>query len=75
TALDRRFGQIFPLETPDDRRRLELLREAYIAARYKKAFQVERADLDVLATHVQALRELVRQTGEALAGTCIAHNV
>lgn len=31
-ALDRRFGQIFPLGTPDDRRRFELLREAYIAA-------------------------------------------
>ena len=64
-ALDRRFGQIFPLETIDDRRRFELLRDAYVAARYKKDFQVERTDLDALAVLVESLRELVRQTGEA----------
>lgn len=71
-ALDRRFGQIFPLETSDDRRRFELLRDVYVAARYKKDFQVERTDLDALAAHVQALRELVRQAGEARIAALLA---
>lgn len=71
-ALDRRFGQIFPLEMANDRRRFELLRDAYVAARYKKDFQVERTDLDALATDVQALRELVRETGEARIAALLA---
>jgi len=32
-ALDARFSELFPLETDEDRRRFELLREAYVGAR------------------------------------------
>lgn len=57
-AVDRRFGNIFPLSTPDDRRRFELLRTAYIGARYKKGFAISRDDLEHLARHARALLAL-----------------
>lgn len=58
-ALDRRFAGIFPLESHAGQERFELLREAYIGARYRKDYRVTAADLEILAEQVRALRELV----------------
>lgn len=57
-ALDARFGEVFPLETNEDRRRFELLREAYVGARYKKEYDISAKDLETLAEYVRQLRDL-----------------
>ncbi len=65
TAIDRRFADAFPVQAPDDKRRFDLLCKAYIGARYKKDFAVDRSDLERLATHVQALLDLTRDVCQA----------
>ena len=61
SKLDNTFKQAFPKNTADERRRFDLLRRAYIDARYKKHFHIEKEDLDYLEQRVLVLRELVEQ--------------
>ncbi len=60
-ALEPKFLEAFPLGTPDERRRFELLRKAYVDARYKPSYQITREELDWLAARVQHLRQLADQ--------------
>lgn len=60
-GYDRRFGNVFPMSTAEDKRRFELLREAYVGARYKKGYRITADDLTRLAVHVRALLDLTRE--------------
>jgi predicted nucleotidyltransferase len=58
---DPRLIEAWPRETKVDRRRFELLKRAYVEARYSANYQVSAADLDALAASVRALRDLVER--------------
>lgn len=51
----------WPRETKLDRRRFELLKRAYVEARYSANYEISREDLDALTGCVQRLRDLVEQ--------------
>ncbi len=50
--------RIFPLGTDEEKRRFELLRRAYVDARYSKTYAITREELDYLAGRVRELRSL-----------------
>jgi uncharacterized protein len=56
-GLSPAFRDIFPLATPDDERRFELLKEAYVKARYSLTYTISREDLEALARHISVLHE------------------
>ncbi|MFA5963743.1 MAG: HEPN domain-containing protein [Sphingomonas sp.] len=49
----------WPRATKQDRRRFELLKRAYVEARYSPNYTIEMADLEALAVAVRALRAIV----------------
>lgn len=49
----------FPRETRVDRRRFELLKRAYVEARYSPSYEIGIDDLDALAASVRQLRDIV----------------
>jgi predicted nucleotidyltransferase/HEPN domain-containing protein len=55
--LDPAFRDIFPVRPPAEKRRLELLKDAYVKARYSLKWTISRADLEVLAQRIAVLRE------------------
>ncbi len=50
--------RIFPRGTDEEKRRFELLRRAYVDARYNKKYTITREELDYLAGRVRELRSL-----------------
>ncbi|MHC5058332.1 MAG: HEPN domain-containing protein [Planctomycetota bacterium] len=50
--------RIFPHATDEEKRRFELLRRAYVDARYNKKYTITREELDYLAGCVRELRSL-----------------
>jgi predicted nucleotidyltransferase/HEPN domain-containing protein len=54
-----RLIEAWPRETRLDRRRFELLKRAYVEARYSASYEVSSDDLAALAKSVRRLRELV----------------
>ena len=50
------MGDVFPMDTPEDRARFKLLKEAYVDARYSMKYRITHEELDILAGHVRALR-------------------
>lgn len=65
TLYDARFASVIPTETDEEKRLFKLLCEAYIGARYLKHFRITREEVDAIAVHVRALRDLTQQTCEA----------
>jgi predicted nucleotidyltransferase/HEPN domain-containing protein len=59
-----KFAQVFPCATTEERRRFELLKRAYVDARYKQDYQVHREDLDYLAERINALQTLTKKACE-----------
>ncbi|HVV67610.1 MAG TPA: HEPN domain-containing protein [Gammaproteobacteria bacterium] len=59
--LDRRFIKIFVETDPEERRLFRLLREAYIAARYKKGYKITEDELNRLSERVQTLQQLTEK--------------
>lgn len=57
--FDPAFTDIFPKASDEDRRLLELLRAAYVGARYRKTFVVTRPELDALQARIAALKTAV----------------
>ena len=51
----------WPRELKTDRRRFELLKRAYVEARYSASYEVSRDDLEALTCAVRSLRDLVEQ--------------
>jgi uncharacterized protein len=56
---DRRLVGAWPRETKLDRRRFELLKRAYVEARYSDAYDISAEDLNALAGAVRRLRQIV----------------
>jgi predicted nucleotidyltransferase len=56
-----RLIDAWPRLTKLERRRFELLKRAYVEARYSAAYEISREDLDALILSVQHLRDLVAQ--------------
>jgi uncharacterized protein len=46
-----------PVEPSAEKRRLELLKDAYVKARYSLTWSISREDLEVLAQRIAVLRE------------------
>ena len=70
-ALDRQacnlhpeFFTVFPRATEEQKHRFELLKAAYIDARYKQSYVITREELEYLATRVQKLKELAKRLCE-----------
>lgn len=58
---DPRLIGAFPRETRIDRRRFELLKRAYVEARYLPSYEIGVDDLEALAASVKRLRDIVEQ--------------
>jgi predicted nucleotidyltransferase len=56
--------QAWPRDTKLDRRRFELLKRAYVEARYSPNYNITVEDLDALYASVKRLRDIVAQLGE-----------
>lgn len=52
---------VFPRETEEDKRLFQLLRDAYIQARYNARFVVTKEDIDALVPKVERLRDLTER--------------
>lgn len=61
-ALDMEFGKVFPRATIQERQRFNLLKKAYIDARYNMNYKITKEELDYLSERVQLLRNLTEQT-------------
>jgi predicted nucleotidyltransferase/HEPN domain-containing protein len=59
--LDRRFLPVFPRSTPEEKRLFELLRNAYIDARYDPKYKITRKELAYLAARVRKLQRLTKE--------------
>jgi predicted nucleotidyltransferase/HEPN domain-containing protein len=64
-GLDPAFRDIFPRRPRADKRRLELLKDAYVKARYSLEWTISREDLEVLAQRIAVLRDRTRAVCEA----------
>jgi predicted nucleotidyltransferase len=54
-----RLIDAWPRATRIDRRRFELLKRAYVEARYSASYEIDNDDLDALSKSVRALRDIV----------------
>jgi uncharacterized protein len=59
--LDPRFLPIFPRSTPEEERLFELLRKAYIDARYSPKYKITKKELEYLAGRVKKLQRLTKE--------------
>lgn len=53
--------KIFHVDTPEQKKCFELLREAYIEARYNKDYKINKTQLDYLTERVKKLESITRQ--------------
>ena len=63
-ALHPDLREVFPVEptaTPEEVRRVKLLKEAYVEARYSMNYRITREELEWLAAHVRELRARVER--------------
>jgi HEPN domain-containing protein len=59
------FIKIFPRKTAEEKRLFQLLKGAYIDARYKKDYSITKDELTYLSSRVEKLRDLVEKTCKA----------
>ncbi len=57
-SYDAEFGTAFPMETEQQRENFQLLKRAYIDARYKKDYVITKDQLEYLAQRVKVLRDM-----------------
>jgi len=57
-AFDERFSEVFLLNNPENKRLFNLLRAAYVDARYKKTYIITQDELAQLQKEVNKLRQL-----------------
>jgi HEPN domain-containing protein len=60
-ACDMRFSKAFPMATKQEQDRFDLLKRAYVDARYNDEYFITKADLDYLSERVQILRKLTEE--------------
>jgi uncharacterized protein len=63
--LDPALRDIFPVRPPAEKRRLELLKDAYVKARYSLKWTISREDLEVLAQRIAVLRQRTQAVCQA----------
>lgn len=63
-AIDTRLAEAWPRETKFERRCFELLREAYVKARYSKHYKISAEELAWLTERVEVLRGLAANVCE-----------
>jgi predicted nucleotidyltransferase/HEPN domain-containing protein len=59
--LEPRLKAVWPRETKFERRCFELLREAYVKARYSREYRISSEELEWLSGRVELLQKLVRE--------------
>jgi uncharacterized protein len=57
-SLDIHFSKAFPLENEEQEKQFELLRKAYVHARYNRAYVITKEELLVLYKQVEQLKEI-----------------
>jgi uncharacterized protein len=62
--LHAEFFTVFPRATEQQKHRFDLLKEAYIGARYKRDYVITKEELEYLATRVRKLQELTKRICE-----------
>lgn len=60
-ACNMAFGKVFPQASTEERQRFDLLKKAYVDARYNMDYKISKGDLDYLSERVQLLRGLTEQ--------------
>jgi uncharacterized protein len=55
------FGTVFPTRTEEEKRLFQLLRKAYIDARYEMHYKIEKLELEYLAGWIKLLKELTER--------------
>jgi predicted nucleotidyltransferase/HEPN domain-containing protein len=60
-ACDMEFCKVFPMATLEQRWRFELLRKAYVDARYNMDYTISKEDLNYLSERVSMLRDLTER--------------
>ena len=58
------FGTVFPMDTNEQKKAFNLLRKAYIDARYKDSYEITKEQLEYLAERVRLLQELTKASCE-----------
>jgi predicted nucleotidyltransferase/HEPN domain-containing protein len=64
-GIDSSYRDIFPQRPRAEKRRLELLKDAYVKARYSLEWTISREDLEVLAQRIAVVRERTQAVCEA----------
>jgi HEPN domain-containing protein/predicted nucleotidyltransferase len=65
SGLDPRFATVFPTDTDENKHLFDLLRRAYVDARYSKRYAVTEGELEAIAGRVEALKGLTGEVCEA----------
>ncbi|MCU7795920.1 MAG: HEPN domain-containing protein [Candidatus Thiodiazotropha sp. (ex Myrtea spinifera)] len=60
-GFDPRFQEVFPQQDENDKRLFDLLRRAYVDARYSKSYRISESELHAINTQIVALKTI---TGE-----------
>lgn len=60
-SIDMEFGKVFPRATVLERQRFNLLKRAYVEARYNIDYKISKEDLEYLSERVKLLRDLTEQ--------------
>jgi predicted nucleotidyltransferase/HEPN domain-containing protein len=68
-AFEQRLKEVWPRETKFERRCYELLREAYVKARYSRHYRISEEQLDWLSGRVELLQRIVRELCEERIAT------
>jgi HEPN domain-containing protein len=56
--IDPDFAKIFPRREGEEKRLFELLKKAYVDARYKRSYKITKPELEYLAERIKRLRRL-----------------
>jgi HEPN domain-containing protein len=67
--LDAKFKGIFPQESAEEKRLFELLRRAYVEARYNIDYKITREELEYLAERVKLLQQTTEEVCKAKIAT------
>ncbi|NOQ25417.1 MAG: HEPN domain-containing protein [Bacteroidales bacterium] len=63
------FNKVFPKCTKEEKRLFELLQKAYVDARYKRDYAIEKEELEYLGQKVEILKEITEKIcGEKIEG-------
>lgn len=62
--LDSRLVEVWPIEAKSQRRAYELLRAAYVKARYSRHYRITADELEWLSSRVELLGDLIRTSCE-----------